>query len=353
MQQNSSYTHKVGLPPGTLIHLGKRMDGQEKLTVIDYNDSNFEAQVCAEAKETFDYKDKDSVSWINLDGLHNTEVIADLGRHFGLHPLLQEDILNTKHRPKAEEVDGNYFLTLKMFGIDGDQRRVVSEQVSFVLGKGWLLSFQEQEGDIFGSIRSRLEEGIGLIRKRKTDYLLYRLLDTVVDNYFFVTDHFGTLIESLEDVVYLKPDKDKLLEIQRIKKDLLVFKKAVTPLREAIGVLIKDSNDLFHPDTLRFLQDVYDHIMHVLDSIETQREAISAVMDLYLNGVSNQMNQVMQVLTIIATIFIPLTFVAGIYGMNFDNMPELHWEYGYHAVWVVMAVLMIVMLVFFKRKRWL
>ncbi len=303
--------------------------------------------------ECFKAKQNDTVSWINIDGLHDTETIASIGNHFDLHPLLLEDILNTGHRPKVEEFDNCLFLTLKMLGINNDGNSVISEQISFVLGKGWVLSFQEQEGDIFDMLRHRMRENIGNLRKKGADYLLYRLIDTVVDHYFIVTDHIGETIEEVEGKVLHTPDKDSLHEIQHLKKQLSNLRKSVLPLREVITFLEKDSTDLIEDSTIRYLRDVYEHIIQINDSVESQRDALASIMDLYLSGVSNQTNQVMQVLTIIATIFIPLTFIVGIYGMNFDFMPELHWKYSYFGIWGIMVAVCVMLIIFFKRKRWL
>ena len=354
MNENiKSISKKAGLPPGALVHIGKRKTSKIKLTVIDYDEDNFLESHCKSVEECFLFRDKKSVSWINIDGLHDIDAIASIGNHFGLHPLLLEDVLNTGHRPKIEEFDDCIFLTLKMFGVSKDAKSVISEQVSFVLGKGWVISFQEQEGDVFDTLRERIKEKKGNIRLRESDYLLYRLIDTVVDNYFFVTEHFTDVIDDLEERVLTKQDQESLHDIQRLKKQLTNLRKSITPLREAISSLQKDSGILINEGTVRYLRDVYEHIIQLNDTIESQRDTVASIMDLYLSGVSNRMNQVMQVLTIIATIFIPLTFIAGIYGMNFDNMPELHWEYGYFAIWGIMLIVIVLMILFFRRKRWL
>jgi magnesium transporter len=344
---------KAGLPPGTLIHVGKRATEHVKITVIDYDQSSFSEVACKNATETQPFKEKETVSWINIDGLHDTDTIAQIGELFNLHHLLLEDVLNTKHRPKVEEFDDYLFLTLKMHGIAKDGKNIISEQVSFVLGKNWVVSFQEKEGDIFDELRKRLKESKGAIRQKGPDYLLYRLIDTVVDHYFFVTEHLSDVSEKLEKRVLQSANQDVLHEIQRFKKQLSGLRKSVTPLREAVSSLQKDPNELIEESTTRYLRDVYEHIIQVNETLESQRDGIASIMDLYLSGMSNKMNQVMQVLTIISTIFIPMTFVAGIYGMNFDNIPELHWPHGYLYAWVVMLAVVVVMLIYFKRKRWL
>lgn len=344
---------KAGLPPGSLVHVGHQLADKVKISVIDYDPNSFFETVCEKTEDCFPYKDKKSVSWINIDGLHETEVLSSIGNHFGLHALLLEDVLNTRHRPKFEEFDDQLFITLKMLGIGEDGKSIVSEQVSMVLGAGWVISFQEYEGDLFDNLYVRLRDNKGNFRKRGADYLLYRLLDTIVDNYFYVTEHFSEALELLEEKVLSSQGDSSLEEIQLIKKQLSSLRKSITPVREVILALQKDAGNLIEEGTNRYLTDVYEHIIQVNETIETQRETVASIMDLYLSGVSNKMNQVMQVLTIIATIFIPLTFIAGIYGMNFINIPELKWEYGYFAVWGVMLVVIIIMIIFFRRKKWL
>lgn len=348
-----SASKKAGLPPGTLLHVGRRKSESIRVTVIDYNASEFLQKECDSIEECFPFRDTETVSWINVDGLHNTQKIASIGKHFNLHPLLIEDVLNTHHRPKTEVFDDYVFMTLKMLGIGKSRNLIVSEQVSFVLGKNWVLSFQEQKGDVFDAIRQRLRENKASIRQKGADYLLYRLVDTVVDNYFFITEHISEAAEKLEEKVLQMPNEESLNEIQQQKKQLIRFRRASKPLREAVAILQRDPNELIEESTMPYLRDVYEHIIQVSDVIDTQRDMLSGIMDLYLSGVSNRMNQVMQVLTIMATIFIPLTFIAGIYGMNFDNMPELHWKYGYLIIWLIMIAVIIFMIFYFRKKKWL
>lgn len=344
---------KAGLPPGALIHIGRRKSNKIKLTAIDYDSVNFSETICNSTQECEIFKQSDTVSWINVDGLHDTEAIANIGKLFDLHPLLLEDVLNTRHRPKLEEFDNYLFVTLKMLGINKEGNSLVTEQISLVLGKGWVISFQEMEGDLFDNLRLRIRESKGNIRHRGADYLLYRLIDTIVDNYFFVIEHITEVTENLEERIIHTPDDKSIQEIQHLKKQLINLRKAVNPLREAITALQKDTLELIEESTSRYLRDVYEHIIHINDSIDSLRETLASLMDLYLTGISNKMNEVMKVLTIIATIFIPLTFIAGVYGMNFDHMPELHFKYGYFVIWGIMICVLIVMIFYFKRKRWL
>lgn len=346
-------SNKAGLPPGALIHVGRRKVEHVKISVIEYDVDHFSELKCEAPLDCLTFKESNAISWINIDGLHDPELIDHIGKQFSMHPLLIEDILNTHHRPKMEEYKDHLFITLKMLGINNNRNGIVSEQISIVLGHGWLLSFQEQEGDIFDNLRLKIKEGKGLIREMKADHLLYRLIDTVVDHYFFVTEFISDTTESLEQKVLKQPDSNTLLELQQLKNQLIKLRKAVTPLREAVAALQRDHAPLIEVNTTQYIRDVYEHIIHVNENIETQRDMLASIMDLYLSGVSNRMNKVMQMLTIIATIFIPLTFIAGVYGMNFDNMPELHWKYGYLGVMTIMFVIFALMIVYFKRKDWL
>ncbi len=351
--KKNSISQKAGLPPGSLIHIGKQKAENVRISIIDYDLFNLTEKTLESPEECIPFIEKDTVSWINIDGLHDTETISTIGKIFNLHPLLLEDVLNTSHRPKVEEFDDYIFLSLKMLDLDKDKNTITSEQVSLILGKNWLLSFQEQEGDIFNALRERIRTKKGNMREKKNDYLLYRLIDTVVDNYFFITEHISEETEILEEKVLLSTDSQLLQEIQNLKKQLIKAKKYINPLREVISYIQKDPNILISEGTTRYLNDVYEHIIQLNENIETQRDTIANIMDLYHSGLSNKMNQVMQVLTIIATIFIPLTFIAGIYGMNFDNIPELHWKYGYFIILGIMIGVIIIMIMYFKKKKWL
>ncbi len=352
-KSSKKQSSKAGLPPGTLVHVGKKRSTQVKINVIDYNAEVYEVSESVPVQELSSFQNADTITWIDINGLHDLEIIKSIGEQFELHGLLLEDVVNTTHRPKVEEYDDHIYLTLKMLGIGASRKSIISEQVSFILGDNWLISFQEREGDVLESVRSRLSENKGIIRKQGADYLLYSLIDTIVDNYFFVSEYFSDSIEKLEEKVLIETNTLILQEIQQQKKLLLNFRKSITPLREAISSIQKEESVLVKSSTTRYLRDVYEHLLQLTEIIESHRDLIASVMDLYLSGESNKMNKTMQVLTIIATIFIPLTFVAGIYGMNFDEMPELHWKYGYQAVWGLMGVIFILMLIFFRRKKWL
>jgi magnesium transporter len=345
--------NKIGQLPGSLIHVGKVKNKPVKTTLIDYNANDFTELECKQVNECLSFENPENTYWLNVDGLNQPDIISIIGKKLNLHPLLLEDILNTTHRPKVEEFEGYLFFTLKMITINVKKKQIESEQVSLVLGPNWLVTFQEQEGDIFDAIRIRLKENKGLIRKSKADYLLYSIIDIIVDHYFIIIDFLNDEIEDLEDEVLYDPTQESSIKIQNLKRLLMNFRKSMLPLREAVSSLQKYNNNLINEETLRYYRDIYEHLIHLTDNLESQRDMLASIMDLYLSGISNKMNQVMKVLTIIATIFIPLTFIVGVYGMNFKNIPELNWRYGYFAIWGIMLVIVILMLVYFKRKKWL
>ncbi|MCC7521990.1 MAG: magnesium/cobalt transporter CorA [Flavobacteriaceae bacterium] len=356
MAQNTK-THiedirKIGLPPGTLKHVGKVAVEKVKITVIDYFNEQFQELEIDKISDAFAFKESTSATWINVDGLHDTNLISEIGTYFGIHNLTLEDILNTNHRPKLEDYDDYLFLTLKMLAVNSNNH-VESEQVSLVLGKNWLITFQEAEGDLFDKIRVRLRDSQGKIRQKGVDYLFYALIDIIVDNYFVVTEHFKDEIEIIEDKVLLSPDKRYLTDIQKMRNHLIDFRKAIVPLREALGDLRANIYPLISKKTNPYLSDVYEHTLYLYESTEYLQESLTSILDLYHSGISNKTNQIMQVLTIISTIFIPLTFIVGVYGMNFEFFPEIHWKYGYLFVWIFMIIIVLGMMRYFRNKKWL
>lgn len=322
-------------------------------TVINYkgNEPITEYQA-AVFKEGMEFVNTPGITWLDVDGVYQIDVLEAVGRHAGLHHLVIEDIHNTYQRPKVEDYDNHVFIVLKMITWDQDAGEVSAEQVSLILGENYVLSFKEDPGDIFDPVRLRLREGKRRIRAQGADFLAYSLLDQVVDQYFVVLENLGEQIEDLEEELVTNPDASTLKTIHRLKRELIFLRKSVWPLREAISSLERGESSLFQPDTLVYLRDVNDHTIQVIDTLETFRDMVSGMLDIYLSSVSNRMNEVMKVLTIIATIFIPLTFIAGIYGMNFVNMPELQWPWGYYIVWGVMIFIFLGMLIYFKRKGW-
>lgn len=346
---------KAGSAPGTLVHIGEKAAESVRIRVMDYDGERLEETEidAAAAAGCRRYGETPTVSWINVDGIHQTEVIEALGNAFALHPLVQEDILNTEQRPKMESYDNALFLVFKMLSYDEILDEVRTEQVSLILGPTWVLSFQEREGDVFDGVRERLRGGKGRIRRQGADYLAYALLDAAVDSYFGILEKIGDDIEELETELINAPVPATLERIHHFKREMILLRKAVWPLREVISGLQRDESDLVADTTDVYLRDVYDHTIQILDTVETFRDIIAGMLDLYLSSISNRMNEIMKVLTIIATIFIPLTFIVGVYGMNFVYIPELKWHWGYFAVWGVMLAIAGAMFVFFRRRKWL
>lgn len=348
----NTLSSKIGLPPGALLHLGEKRMDKTKISILSFSPSDFIEHQNCDVSKISEAINSNMISWINIDGIHETSLIDEIGKITKLHPLLMEDLLNTYLRPKFEDHESHIYVNCKMIGLSTDEDTIAVEQVGFVLGENYILSFQEQEGDIFDSIRTRIRENKGQVRNKSIDYFFYRLIDTVVDNYFLVSEHFTNLSEDLERKVLEETNQEVLIEIQQLKKTLIRFRRMVMPLREAINSLYKEENVLVKEGTKPFIRDVYENIIQLMEWGESQRETVSSVMDLYHTEVSNRMNQVMQLLTIISTIFIPITFLAGIYGMNFEIIPELKWEYGYLFFWILILVLVAFMVAFFKRKKW-
>ncbi len=345
-------TKKIGLPPGTPIYIGEERAGTVKITVMDYDENEFQEKTIEKIEECLPFKEKDSVTWINVDGLQRIDLVEKVGKLFDLHPLTIEDIVNTEQRPKMEEFDSYVFIVLKMLYAN-PQEEVVAEQVSLVLGKNFVISFQEKEGDVFTYVRERIRSSKGKIKSFGPDYLTYALMDAVVDNYFTILEKFGDEIEDLQEILVKTPASDTLQVIHDLKKEMTFLKKAVWPLREVVSAMERQDTPLITRSTAIYLRDVYDHTIQVIDTTETFKDSLSGMLDIYLSSMSNKTNQIMKVLTIIATIFIPLTFITGVYGMNFKNMPELDWPWGYPVIWMVMVAIVILMFVYFKRKKWL
>lgn len=347
------YSKVAGLPPGTLVHVGERKEGTVRITVIDYDEQNFKEKQVSSVEECFPFKTTPTVTWINIDGIHDVAIIEKLGRQFVLHPLILEDILNTVQRPKYEDLEKYIFIVLKMLSYDDEKQALQTEQVSLIVGANFVISFQESIGDVFEEVRDRLRNAKGRIRKMASDYLAYALMDAVVDNYFVILERLGESIETMEEELVAEPTEKTLQQIHLLKRTMIFLRKSVWPLRELINGLQKSESPLIKESTGVYLRDVYDHTIQIIDTIESFRDMVSGMLDIYLSSISNRMNAVMKVLTIIATIFIPLTFVAGIYGMNFKYMPELEMWWAYPVVWLIMVVIAACMLIYFRRKRWL
>ena len=344
---------KVGLPPGTIVHIGNKRMEKVKINIIDYNEEHFQEKEVKSAGECFPYKDKSTITWINIDGVHEIKVIEEIGKLFNLHSLILEDIVDTDQRPKIKDFRDYIFIILKMLYCDKKSNEMKIEQVSLILGKNYVISFQEREGDVFDFIRDRIRNNIGRIRKLGADYLVYSLMDAIVDNYFTIIEKLDEEIENLEDKVISQQNPANVQAIHKLKRDLIFLRKSVWPLREVISILERGESPLVLESTNLYLRDVYGHTIQVMDTVESLRDIISGILDIYLSSINTRMNEIMKVLTIIATIFIPLTFITGIYGMNFQYMPEIKWFWGYPLILSVMLIIGIVMVIFFKRKKWM
>jgi magnesium transporter len=345
---------KAGMSPGVLIHTGEQKMEKATITVINYDRETLVEKELPSIEEAYQYRDSPPVTWININGLHDVDIIEKVGQQFDIHPLTREDIVNTAQRPKVDDYENYLFVVLKMLSFDDQAGRISSEQISLILGEHYLLSFQEQPGDVFDPVRQRIRGAKGRIRGSGCDYLAYTLIDAVVDHYFTVLEKMVVKIEDLEEELLKKDPAPQMLEtIHYLKREMIYFRKQVWPLREVINAHVKDQSQLIQETTRVFLRDVYDHTIQVIDTIESLRDVLSGLQDLYLSTISNRMNEVMKVLTIMATIFIPLTFIAGIYGMNFEYMPELKWKWSYPLLWVLLLAIFGLMLFWFKRKKWL
>ncbi len=345
-------SHKAGLPPGTPVFVGEKKVREVRISVLDYDDKKVEFHEDVEVRQCFPFRDSPSVSWINVDGLHEVAVVEELCRHFGIHPLTIEDILNTTQRPKMDVFPDYVYIVLKMLSFNEEAREIEWEQVSIILGKNFVISFQEKSGDVFDPVRNRINSK-GRITREGPDHLAYSLVDSVVDNYFSILEKIDEIIEEVEEEVIEDPTPRTLQKIHNLKRELVQFRRTVWPLREIIGGLERLETPLIQSSTVVYLRDLYDHIIQVIETADSQRDIITGTLDVYLSSVSNKLNDIMRFLTIFATIFIPLTLIAGIYGMNFDYMPELKWHYGYFGVLLAMAVVSMSLLIYFRKKKWL
>jgi magnesium transporter len=346
---NAKKKHQL---PGSLIYTGTSTERPVLVTIFDYNDADYKEKQIDKIEDCFAYDNRNTVSWINIDGLWDTELIGKVGQGFNIHPLTMEDILSTSQRPKYEVAENCIFVVLRMLTFNDETGSVESEQVSFILTSNYVLSFQENTGDVFDHVRNRIRTAKGKIRKMGPDYLLYSLIDSIVDNYFVVLEKLSEKIESVEEALLNDPNEQCLRQLHLLHRELISVRKSVWPLRELVNGLVHSESGLITDSTERYFKDVYDHSIQIIDTIESFRDVMSGLKDMYMSVVSNRMNAVMKVLTIIATIFIPLTFIVGVYGMNFKHMPELDYKWGYASVWVVMILTFIGMLFYFKHKRW-
>ncbi len=349
---------KAGLPPGSLVYVGENRSEPTNITVIDYDENSLHEHTVLTPEECKYYLNKQTTTWINLTGLNDTNVLQDFGTAFGIHPLVLEDILHTHQRPRFEDHGDYLFIVLKMLYRAEEKEleqggEIIAEQISFIIGPTYLITFQEVEGDSFDLIRERIRTSKGRVRKLGADYLAYTLIDAIVDNYFVVLEDIGTGIEFLQEQVLTKPEPATLQLVQRIRSEMIFVRKLLWPLRELINNMDRSESDFIADTTAPYLRDVYEHTVQAIDTVETMRDILSGIMDVYMSSVSNRMSEVMKVLTALSTVFLPLTFVAGVYGMNFRHFPEIEWKYGYAFFWAVIVVVAGSMLLLFRRKKWI
>ncbi|MCF7866834.1 magnesium/cobalt transporter CorA [Candidatus Woesearchaeota archaeon] len=341
-----------GLPPGTLIYTGEHTEEEINIELIQYNEKQIiETKI---QKEQISKKiANNKVNWINITGIHDSEIIEKIGKEFSINPLIQEDILNINQRPKIEQFEKHIYIVMKMPEYKKETHKLSMEQISLILGKNYVISLQEKQGDVFDTIRNRIKQGKGRIRKKKSDYLAYVLMDSIIDSYYSLLEELGEELEDTEIKLIENPTIEEQHKLNKDKKNLILLRKAVWPVRELISSLQRQDTKLISKELEPYLKDLYDHSVQAIDTVETYRDMTSSMTDLYMSSISNKMNEVMKVLTIFAAIFIPLTFIAGVYGMNFQYMPELNWKYGYLYVWILFLIIGGGMLIYFKRKNWL
>lgn len=352
MSRHLKRSRKAGLPPGTLIHIGQVHSEKTRIRQFHYDKSGYSEQEADAAEQYCPVKAASGITWINVDGLSQSERLQQIGDCFGLHPLVLEDIMNADQRPKMEDFGEYVYIVMKMLATGGNGQ-IISEQVSLILGNNFLLTFLERKSDIFDPIVERIRNAKGLIRRESTDYLAHALLDAVVDRYFEVLERQEENLDQVEEEVIDSPSPVTLQKIHRLRRDLIFLRKAVFPFRAVIDALERGESAFFKQDSRIYLRDIYDHTIHIIDTVEAYRDLVTGLLDIYLSSVSNRLNAVMRTLTVIATIFMPLTFLAGVYGMNFKHMPELEWQWGYPAALLLMATVGVSMQVYFRRKKWL
>jgi magnesium transporter len=345
--------HKsIGQPPGSLIHIGEQKVEKTEITVIGYGEGLAETLTVKDAAECLALKSRFKVLWINVDGLHETSVIETLGNLFGIEPLTQEDILQTSQRPKIEDFERYLFVSLQMLDFNREQGEIGREQLSIILGEGYVITFQEKPGDIFDPVRQRIKNAGTKLRKYGADYLAYALVDAVVDHYFSVLEEIENSIDTLDAEMLAEFSPETFNALNAMKRELIIFRKTVWPLREIIGSITRDEFKVVGDTVEPYFRDVYDHIIEVIDTIEVFREIVTGLHETYLAEINNRMNEIMKFLTMIATVFMPLSFIAGLYGMNFKNMPELNLWWGYYAVLGIMVLIVFGFMKYYRSRKW-
>lgn len=339
------------LSPGTITYTGKK-DLGTRLEIIDFSKDLYERYETTSIPDVLKYKDPTHVTWVNVNGINDADSIKALGEYFEIHRLNLEDIVSIHQRPKINEFDKYIFVVLKMLQYDENGEELITEHLAITVGEDYVLTFQEARNDIFNDLRERIAQNRGRVRYSGADYLLFTIIDAVIDYYYPVLEILENKVEILEDRLFEESDPDMPMDIQNLKKEFLAIRKAIIPLREVLNKLEKSESPIIKDSTKKYFRDAFENITQIVENIEQHREMVWGLMDLYLSTINNKMNEVMKILTIVTSIFIPLTLITGIYGMNFDNMPELHWKYSYYIVLIIMAVIAITLIRYFKKKNW-
>lgn len=353
MESFSSVSKKVGLPPGSLVHIGEVHETEARITIIDYNKDTIEEQTVESIEQILQCREKDTVTWVNIEGLGNIELVGAIGELFNIHPLVLEDILNTHQRPKIEEYDDYLYCVLKGIALAEGEFKIEYEQISILILHDFVFTFKEKQDEIFEPVRRRLRSSKGHFRSQGADYLAYVILDTIVDSYFALQDSLDEIVDSIEEELLIEPGTETLVNIQAVKRELIYIRKSISPLRELLNAILRSESPLIERKTLIYFRDISDHVLRISEAIESTRDMVAGLLDIYITSISNRMNEIMKVLTVFASIFIPLTFIAGIYGMNFEYMPELKWKWAYPVLWLAFIIIPAVLLVYFKKKKWL
>lgn len=343
---------KAGAPPGTIMHLGEHRTYRVKITQANYDENNYFEKQDISLAELFKPTPRYNVEWVNFDGIHDVDMIERIGTHYSINMLVLEDIVNSSQRPKFEDYDDYVYIVLRLLTHDETKNETESEQVSIILNHERILTFQEKESDDFESIRDRIKRKKGKLHKMGPDFLCYSIIDYIIDNYFIVLEKIGERIDLLEEEVLGDTEENTIQKLHSLKRDTLAIRKSLWPIRDILGFMLKPDNTIISDSTRLFLRDAYDHTVEAIETVEVYRDFISGLLDINLSRMSNRMNEVMKVLTLISTIFIPLTFIAGVYGMNFRVMPELEWRFGYYGVIMIMLCVAVIMLIYFKKKKW-
>lgn len=349
----SNISEKAGMAPGSLVHVGAVSEEESTISVIDYNKEKIEEQQIQSIEQVLEFIKKETVTWVNIEGLTNVNIIESVGNLFDIHPLVLEDILNTHQRPKFEEYDGYLYIVLKSLSLENKKFEVNYEQISILVLDKLVVTFKEKQDDLFLPLRQRLKNNKGRFRHEGSDYLTYAIIDTIVDQNFVLLDSLDEILDSLEKELFTDPTPETLTSIQKVKRELINIKRSILPLRELLAAILRSESTLIKKKIHIYFSDIYDHILSITEAIESARDMLSALLDIYLSMTSNKMNEVMKILTIFASIFIPLTFIAGIYGMNFEYMPELTWKWAYPALWGAFIAIPVILALYFRKKKWL